>query len=73
MPIQTCMRFFLLLNIEENYLKNAGNQTVNGFHCLPFLSLLWKSMGGGLRISSFVFNIRKKLIQVCNDMTMMSK
>jgi len=32
---QTCMDFFLLLNTKEDTLKNMGNQTVDGPHCLP--------------------------------------
>ncbi len=35
MSFQTCTSFFLLLNIKEDILKNAGNQTVDGPHCLP--------------------------------------
>ncbi len=30
MSLQTCMIFFLLLNTEEDILKNVGNQTVDG-------------------------------------------
>ncbi len=32
---QTCMSFFLMLNIKEDILKNAGNQTVDSPHWLP--------------------------------------
>ncbi len=34
MLFQTRMSFFLLLNIEEDILKNAGHQTVGGPHWL---------------------------------------
>ncbi len=62
-----------MLNIKEDILKNAGNQKVDGPHWLP----LHFSVSGdqqlfgsskSFKISSFVFNIRKKLIQVWNDM-----
>ncbi len=33
MLFQTCMRFFLMLNIKGDMLKNAGNQTI---HCISF-------------------------------------
>ncbi len=32
MSFQTCMSFFLMLNIKEGILKNAVNQTVDGPH-----------------------------------------
>ncbi len=34
MSLQTCMRFFLMLNIKKNddIMKNVGNQTVAGPH-----------------------------------------
>ncbi len=32
MSFQTCMIFFLMLNIREGVLKNAGNQSVDGLH-----------------------------------------
>ncbi len=36
-----------MLNIKEDILKNAGNQTVDVPNCsgTVFLSLLWKSVG----------------------------
>ncbi len=34
MLFQTCMSFFLMLNIKEGNLKNAGNQTVDGPHLM---------------------------------------
>ncbi len=39
MLFQTCMSFLLMLNIKEDILKNAGNQTVDGpidFHSISF-------------------------------------
>jgi len=33
---QTCMSFFLLLNTNEDILKNVGKWTVDGLHCLPW-------------------------------------
>ncbi len=35
MLFQTCMSFFLMLNIKEDILKNAGKQTADGPHWLP--------------------------------------
>ncbi len=32
MSFQTCMSYFLMLNLKEDILKNAGNQTVVGPH-----------------------------------------
>ncbi len=42
MSFQTCLSFFLMF-----FLKNAGNQTVDGppLTSIVFLSLLWKSIG----------------------------
>ncbi len=39
---QTCMNFFLLLNIKEDILKNVGNQKTVGPH---WTKILWKLMG----------------------------
>ncbi len=61
---QTCMSFFLLLNTKD-ILKNVGNQTVEGSH---LLSIVW--LPKFFKISYFVFNRRKKLIQVCNKLRM---
>ncbi len=36
MLFQTCISFFLMLNIIEVILKNAGNQRVDGPHWLSF-------------------------------------
>ncbi len=66
------MSFLLLLNIKEDILKNVGNQTVDG----PQKTILWKSMGHQLfvwlhtffKMSSFMYNRRKKLIQVWNSL-----
>ncbi len=35
MLFQTCMSLFFMLNIQEDILKNAGNQTADGPHWLP--------------------------------------
>ncbi len=47
---QTCMSFFLLLNIKEDILKNVGIQTDSGFHWLPlwffFHSMEFKQLFG---------------------------
>jgi len=74
--LQTCMSFFLLLKTKEDILKDVGNQTVNivaiDFHSM-FL-LMWKSMATVnwlttfFKIFSFVFNRRKKLIQVWSNL-----
>ncbi len=32
--LQTFMSFFILLDTKEDVLKNVGNQTVDGSHCL---------------------------------------
>ncbi len=75
MSFQTCMSFFLMLNIKEDILKNAGYQTVDSsidFHSIYFPTL---DVSGDQQLfgsskffkwSSFVFNIRNKLKQVCN-------
>ncbi len=59
-----------MLNIKEDILKNAGNQTVDGPIDLVFLSLgsQWGTTVWFFKISPFVFNIRNKCIQVWNDM-----
>jgi len=71
------MSFFLLMNTKEDILKNVSNQTVAGPHRLPYYEgkILWKSMGSIkcpvtniLQIYSFVFNRRKKCIQVWNNL-----
>ncbi len=74
MLFQTCMSFFLMLNIKEGILKNAGNQMVmvpTDFHSIFFFynrSQWGPTTVWFFKISSFVFNIRNKLIQVWNDM-----
>ncbi len=45
MSFQTCMSFFLMLNIKEDSLKNAGYQTVDSSIDIVFISLLWTSVG----------------------------
>ncbi len=62
-----------MLNTKEGNLKNAGNQMVM---VTDFYSLFGgqKSQWGPttvwfFKISSFVFNIRNKLIHVWNDMS----
>ncbi len=65
MSLQTCMSFFLMLNTKEDILKNQ--KVVDP-------EILRKSMGTinwlqtFFKTSYFVFNMRKKLIQVWNDM-----
>ncbi len=60
MSVQTCMRYFYFFYNNDNiilyyveyiyiyvfffFFKNAGNQTADHPHWLPFISLLWKSM-----------------------------
>ncbi len=65
------MSFFLMLNLNEDILKNAGNQTVDGPRWLPLYFFPYMEVNGDqqlfgsskfFRISSYVFNIRKKLI-----------
>ncbi len=72
MSFQTCTSFFLMLNIKEDILMNAGIQTVDGPHWLPlYFFPNYRSQWGLTTLifqNSFVFNIRKKLIQVWNDM-----
>ncbi len=42
---QTCIIFFLVLNTEEDILKNVGNQTVAGpLTLIEGKQLLWKSL-----------------------------
>ncbi len=62
-----------MLNTKEDILKNAGNQTVDGLVDFQSISFLTMEVIGDqqlfgyskfFKISSFVFNIRKKLIQV---------
>ncbi len=70
------MSFFLMLNIKKYILKNVGNQTVDGPHWRPYsfptieVNRDQQLIGSSefFKISSFVFNIRKKLTQVWNDM-----
>ncbi len=47
MSFQTCVSLFLMLNIKEDILKNAGNQTVDGVFPTSIVEkeILWKSMG----------------------------
>ncbi len=63
---------FLLLNIKEDILKNAGNQTVDGPHCLPqyffpYFGNQWRPTTV-LQNIFLVFNIRNKFIEVRSDM-----
>ncbi len=44
MLLQTCMSFFLVLNIKEDILKNAGNQIVNGPHSLAWYFFPYKCL-----------------------------
>ncbi len=46
MSFQTCMHLFLMLNIKENVLKNAGNQTADYPHSLPYISLPTMEVNG---------------------------
>jgi len=70
------MSFFLLLNTKENILKNVVNQLTVAIDFHISKKILWKSMATMLtvwlptsfKISSFVFNRRKKLIQVWSKM-----
>jgi len=70
------MSFFLLLNTKENILKNVVNQLTVAIDFHISKNILWKSMATMLtvwlptsfKISSFVFNRRKKLIQVWSKM-----
>ncbi len=66
-----CMNVFVLLNTEEDILKNVGNRAVLD-HSI-FFPLLWKLMVPQnswlqtfFRISSFVFGRTKTSIQVWN-------
>jgi len=72
MTYSSSTNFFLLLNTKEGILKNVGNQTVDRINLTSIgerIGLLWKSMGVWLptlfKISYFVFNRRKTLIQAC--------
>ncbi len=65
MSFQTCMSFFLMLNIKVDILKNAGNQTVDGPHWLS-ISFPTLEVNGDqqlfdpskfFKISSFVLNM----------------
>jgi len=67
------MHFFLLLNTNEDIMKNVGNETVDGPHSRKkkYYGIQWlpsKSLTFWLptffKISSFVFNRGKKLIKV---------
>ncbi len=62
-----------MLNTKEDILKNAGNQTVDGLVDFQSISFLTMEVIGDqqlfgyskfFKISYFVFNIRKKRIQV---------
>ncbi len=73
MSFQTCMSFFLMLNTKEDILKDFEEpnscwspltEKCNGSQWGP--STFW--LPAFFKISSFIFNIRKKLIQVWNDM-----
>ncbi len=59
------MSFFLMLNIEEDILKNSANQTVDGlpYYFFPYYRSTWV-FSEFFTISSYVFNIRKKPLQV---------
>jgi len=70
------MNVFLLLNTKEDILKNMGNQTVDGsciewgknkyYECQWGLSTLW--LPTFFKLSSFVFNRRKKFIRFWNNL-----
>ncbi len=72
MSIQTCIRFFLMLNKQEDVLKN---QTFVGPHCMEINTM---EVSGDHQLfdyqdSYFMFSIRNKLtetiqIQIWNDM-----
>jgi len=73
--LQTCMSFFLLLNTKEDILENDWNFGTIDFHSVFFFfygrqwcqTTVW--FQSFFKISSFVFNRRKKLIQViCNKL-----
>ncbi len=66
----------MLFYVKEDILKNAGNQTTDG--PIDFYSIYFPTMEVNgdqqmfvsskfFKISCFVFNIRKKLIQLWND------
>ncbi len=74
------MSFSLMLNIKEDILKNAGNQTVDGPIDLYSIYFPTMEVSGDQQLFSsskffkiyyFVFN-RERFIQVWNDM-MVSK
>ncbi len=62
------MHFFLMLNIKGDILKNAGNQTVDGPHWIPYDLFPYMEVNGDqqlfgssrfFKISSFAFNKRQ--------------
>ncbi len=59
---QTSVNVFILLNIEEDILKNECNQTVDGPLPIDLCSSFW--LQTFFKISSFMINRRKKLIHV---------
>ncbi len=72
---QSCMNVFVLLNTKEDILKNVGNRAVLGHHWLPsyffsYYGSQWCPKTAWIqtffKISSFVFSITKKFIQVWN-------
>ncbi len=67
---QTSMSFFLLLNTKGDISRNVGNQTVSGPCWLPyyFCPHHWSQQHTFCKISYFMFNRRKKIIQVWNNL-----
>jgi len=58
-----------MLNTKEDILKNTGNQTADGpLSFFPYYGSKWGPTNVWIFKISFLFNIRKKLIQVWNDM-----
>jgi len=72
--LQTYLSFFLLLNTNEDILKNELNFGTIDFHSIFFFyygsqwcqTTVW--FQSFFKISSFVFSRIKKLIQVCNNL-----
>jgi len=74
--VQPCMSFFLLVNTKEDILKNDLNFVTIDFHRIFFFfyygsqwcqTTVW--FQSFFKIASFVFSRRKKLIQVCNNLS----
>jgi len=69
--LQTCMRFFLLLNTKEDILKNDWDFGIIDYHSIYYGSQWCKTtvwFQSFFKISSFVFSRRNKLIQVCHNL-----